>query len=177
MPSRIAARALPSGWGEDKQTGEFKGYGHVESQRHCCHRYKLSRWPGTMVMGRALRVDFARERLWASRSPARGGGGGGGGGGKSYAPQSEKPNGCSLSLLETLASAWMRIQGMGKCSSGAEKSRASISPRTEKQGSTEGLGTSNSQKHQLWMLPVRELAVETTSVGRPVRIDYAKARE
>ena len=159
-------------WGEDKQTGEFKGYGHVEFSDTDATD-KAVALAGTMVMGRALRVDFAKGSS-GSRSPARGGGGGGGGGGKSYAPQSEKPNGCLSVFIGNLSfsldedKVWEMFQPCG------EITRVNIATDRET-GEYRGFGhvefTETSAVDAAVKLAGNNLC------GRPVRIDYAKARE
>ena len=68
----------------DRETGDFKGYGHVEffDSEATDKAVELA---GTDIMGRAVRVDFANERRQSfgggGRGGGRGGGGGGGGGG------------------------------------------------------------------------------------------------
>ena len=68
----------------DRETGEFKGYGHVEF----CETEatdKAVKLAGTEIMGRAVRVDFANDRrnsngFGGGRGGGRGFGRGGGGG-------------------------------------------------------------------------------------------------
>jgi nucleolin len=68
-------------WGEDKQTGEFKGFAFLvfDSPESCAKAYALN---GQRVAGRAIRLDFAEPK---NREGGGGGGGrpsGGGGGGR-----------------------------------------------------------------------------------------------
>ena len=60
---------------EDKETGEFKGYGHIEFAESSSTDEAI-KIAGTDIMGRACRVDYAADR----RSNGFGGGGRGGGG-------------------------------------------------------------------------------------------------
>lgn len=64
----------------DRETGEFKGFGHVEFMDTEATDAAVA-LAGTYVMGRAVRVDYAQER---GRTPGSGGRGGGGGGGRGY---------------------------------------------------------------------------------------------
>ncbi|EJK52449.1 hypothetical protein THAOC_28271, partial [Thalassiosira oceanica] len=70
---------------EDKETGVFKGYGHVEFVESKATDRAVA-LAGTYVMNRPIRVDFANERKGRSSSGGGGGrgrrGGGRGGGGR-----------------------------------------------------------------------------------------------
>jgi RNA-binding proteins (RRM domain) len=62
---------------EDKETGDFKGYGHIEFV-DSESTDKAIEMAGTEVLGRPLRVDYAADK----RKQFGGGGRGGGGGGR-----------------------------------------------------------------------------------------------
>ena len=64
----------------DKETGDFKGYGHIEFNETEATD-KAVELAGTDIMGRQVRVDFANERRGQSFGGGRGGGRGGRGGG------------------------------------------------------------------------------------------------
>jgi len=59
----------------DRETGDFKGFGHVEFYETEA-TYNAVELPGSDLMGRALRVDFAKQRQ--DNGGGRGGGGRGG---------------------------------------------------------------------------------------------------
>jgi cold-inducible RNA-binding protein len=62
----------------DRETGQSRGFGFVSMADANGARNAIAKMDGTMVDGRALRVNEAEERQQGGRS---GGGGGGGGGG------------------------------------------------------------------------------------------------
>jgi len=66
---------------EDKETGQFKGFGHIEfaATESTDAAVKLA---GTDIMGRAVRVDYANDRR--SNGGGRGFGGGGRGRGRGF---------------------------------------------------------------------------------------------
>ena len=63
---------------EDKETGDFKGYGHIEFVDSSSTDAAV-KMAGTDIMGRACRVDFAADKR---RNNGFGGGGRGGGRGR-----------------------------------------------------------------------------------------------
>ncbi len=67
---------------EDRETGEFRGYGHIEFAESSSTEAAVA-MAGTDIMGRACRVDYAADKR---KNNGFGGGGGrfggGGGGGK-----------------------------------------------------------------------------------------------
>ena len=152
-------------WGEDKETGDFKGYGHVEFTDSDATD-KAVALAGTLVMGRALRVDFAKGSS-NSRSPA-------GGRGKSYAPEQPKPDGCLSIFIGNLSfnleedKVWEMFQPCG------EISRVKIATDRET-GEYRGFGhvefTESSSVDKAVKLAGNNLC------GRPVRIDYAKPKQ
>lgn len=60
----------------DKETGEFKGFGHIEFAETEATDAAV-KMAGTEICGRAIRVDFSNDR---KAGPGFGGGRGGGGG-------------------------------------------------------------------------------------------------
>jgi len=72
-------------WGEDKATGEFKGFAFVvfETPESCAKAYELN---GSRVAGRNIRLDFAESKSGGGGDKggprASGGRGGGGFGGR-----------------------------------------------------------------------------------------------
>lgn len=66
---------------EDRETGQFKGFGHVEFVETDATD-KAVALAGTYVMDRAIRVDYANERKRDGGGGGRGGGRGGGGRGR-----------------------------------------------------------------------------------------------
>ena len=81
-------------WGMDRETGDFKGYGHVEfSETEATD--KAVAMAGEMVLGRAIRVDFAK----GSSSPRKSGGKSA----RGYKPESAKPDGCNTIFVGNLS--------------------------------------------------------------------------
>jgi len=64
----------------DRMTGQSRGFGFVEIESDADAARAISELDGTMLNGRSLKVNEARERERGARGP---GGGGGGGGGRS----------------------------------------------------------------------------------------------
>jgi len=67
---------------EDKETGEFKGFGHIEFAETEATDAAVA-MAGTDIMGRAVRVDYAGDKR-KQAGGGRGFGGRGGGGGRGY---------------------------------------------------------------------------------------------
>jgi len=72
-------------WGEDKETGKFKGFAHVEFPDEDSTKAAI-KLGGQNISGRPVRLDFALggSRPPRSSTPERGGGGGGFGGRSSF---------------------------------------------------------------------------------------------
>ena len=157
-------------WGMDRETGDFKGFGHVEFSTTEATD-KAVAMAGEMILGRAIRVDFAKGK---SNTPSRGGAGGAGGA-RSYGPASEKPEGCKTLFIGNLSfnidedSVWKTF---GDC---GEVIRVKLATDRET-GEYRGFGhvefadTASADK-----------AVATVAgkkiAGREVRIDWAKGRD
>ncbi|MFA6032467.1 MAG: RNA-binding protein [Myxococcota bacterium] len=66
----------------DRMTGRSRGFGFVTFADEAAADRAKTEMDGQMIDGRAIRVDFPREREGGDRPPRGGGGGGGGGGGR-----------------------------------------------------------------------------------------------
>jgi len=60
----------------DRMTGQSRGFGFVEIESDADAARAISELDGTMLNGRSLKVNEARERERGARGPGGGGGGG-----------------------------------------------------------------------------------------------------
>jgi nucleolin len=154
-------------WGMDRDSGDFKGYGHVEFATTEATD-KAVAMAGEMILGRAIRVDFAKGR---TNSPSRSGGKSS----RSYGPESEKPSGCKTLFIGNLSfnidedSVWTEF---GKC---GEVIRVKLATDRET-GEYRGFGHVEFADSDSADKAVKELAGKKIA-GREVRIDWAKGRD
>ena len=153
-------------WGMDRETGDFKGFGHVEFA-NTESTDKAVAMAGEMVLGRAIRVDFAK----GSKSPRSGGKPDA----RGYGPQSEKPAGCSTLFIGNLSfnidedSVWTFFGEMG------EVARVKLATDRET-GEYRGFGHVEFTEEASADKAVAELAGKKLC-GREVRLDWAKGRD
>lgn len=82
-------------WLTDRETGAFRGCGFIEFSDPTAVD-KMVEQNGTMLLNRAMRVDYAAGR---KNTPGKGGGGGG----RTPKPLGEKPDGCTTCFLGNLS--------------------------------------------------------------------------
>ena len=151
-------------WGEDRDTGDFKGYAHVDFA-NSDDTEKCVALNGTMVLGRAMKVDYAQSN---GSSPRSGGGKGG-----TPQPMTEKPPGCTTLFIANLSfevnedSLW---EEFGKC--GDVKAIRLATDRET--GEYRGFG--HVEFYDTNAADEAAKLLGKNICGRPIRMDWAKPR-
>ena len=152
-------------WGEDRDTGDFKGYAHVDFA-NSDDTEKAVALNGEMVLGRAMKVDYAQSN---GSSPRSGGGGKGG----TPQPMTEKPEGCTTLFIANLSfevnedSLW---EEFGKC--GDVKAIRLATDRET--GEYRGFG--HVEFYDTNAADEAAKLLGKNICGRPIRMDWAKPR-
>ena len=152
-------------WGEDRETGDFKGYAHVDFEESESTT-KAVALNGEMVCGRAMKCDYAQSSGGNNSSPRNG---------KKFEvqPMGEKPEGCctlfiaNLSFELTEDSLW---EEFGKC--GDVKGIRLATDRET--GEYRGFG--HVEFHDTKAADEAAKLLGKTICGRPIRMDWAKPR-
>ena len=161
-------------WGEDKRTGDFKGFCHVEFKESSATE-KAVALSGTNLMGRRLRVDYAAHKEKSAASPRRDGhdnkGVSLGSKFRELAQSSDKPAGCTTVFCGNLAfdmDDQSLRQVMSKCGEiqGVRMATDRETGRFKGFAHVEFVESDATDK---------AVAMSGNEVmGRPIRIDYAK---
>ena len=155
-------------WGMDRETGDFKGFGHIEFSTTEATD-KAVAMAGEMVLGRAIRVDFAKGSN-KSKSP-----GGGRKDERGYGPSSEKPPGCTTIFIGNLSFSIEEDKVWTKFAEAGEVVRVKLATDRET-GEYRGFGHVEFSSTEAVDKAVKEIAGQKIA-GREVRIDYAKGRD
>jgi len=150
-------------WGEDRDTGDFKGYAHVDFA-NSDDTEKAVALNGEMVLGRAMKVDYAQTNGSSPRASK--------GGGK-VQPMTEKPEGCTTLFIANLSfevnedSLW---EEFGKC--GDVKAIRLATDRET--GEYRGFG--HVEFYDTKAADEAAKLLGKNICGRPIRMDWAKPR-
>ena len=155
-------------WGMDRETGDFKGFGHIEFADTASTDLAVA-MAGEMVLGRAIRVDYAKGSN-KSKSP-----GGGRKDERGYGPSSEKPPGCTTIFIGNLSFSIDEDSVWTKFGEAGEVVRVKLATDRET-GEYRGFGHVEFSSTEAVDKAVKEIAGQKIA-GREVRIDYAKGRD
>ena len=151
-------------WGMDRETGDFKGFGHVEFATTEATD-KAVAMAGEMVLGRAIRVDYAKGR---SASPKRKDS-------RGYKPTNPKPDGCNTIFVGNLSFNITEDEVWEKFGTCGEVVRVKLATDRET-GEYRGFGHVEFASTEAVDEAVNKVAGTKIS-GREVRIDYAVPRQ
>ena len=154
-------------WGEDRETGDFKGYAHVDFA-DTNDTDKAVALNGEMCCGRAMKIDYAQNSGNNASPRAKGGKG------AQIQPMCEKPEGCCTLFIANLSfnvTEDLLWEEFGKC--GDVKAIRLATDRET--GEYRGFG--HLEFYDTASADNAAKLLGKDICGRPLRMDWAKPRE